>query len=51
MVKARLVEEVLSKLTESGEFDKAVEEIVEGKTDPYSACDNLVLPKLEPFLH
>jgi len=50
MVKARLIEEVLGKLTESGEFDRAVEEIVEGKADPYSACDNLVLPKIRPFL-
>jgi len=46
MIKARLVEEVLSRLTESGEFDKAVESIVEGKVDPYTACEDLVLPIL-----
>ncbi len=48
MVKARLIEEVMGRLTETGEFDKAVEDIVAGKTDPYTACDRLVLPKIEP---
>ncbi|MBW2616942.1 MAG: methylmalonyl Co-A mutase-associated GTPase MeaB [Deltaproteobacteria bacterium] len=46
MVKNRLIEEVLDKITGTGEFDKAVESIVEGKTDPYTACDNLVLPAI-----
>ena len=46
MVKNRLIEEVVHQLTETGEFDKAVEAIVEGKVDPYTACDNLVLPRL-----
>ncbi|MBW1766044.1 MAG: methylmalonyl Co-A mutase-associated GTPase MeaB [Deltaproteobacteria bacterium] len=46
MVKGFLIQGVFSKLTESGEFEKAVESIVEGKTDPYTACDNLLLPKL-----
>ncbi len=44
MIKARLLEEVLGKLTETGDFDKAVQAISDGKIDPYSACDNLVLP-------
>jgi LAO/AO transport system kinase len=44
MIRNRLIEEVLGKLTETGEFDRAVQAIVEGKTDPYSACDELVLP-------
>ena len=44
MIKARLLEEVISKLTETGDFDKAVQAITAGKIDPYSACDNLVLP-------
>ena len=44
MIKARLLEEVLSKLTETGDFEKAVQAISDGKIDPYSACDNLVLP-------
>jgi len=47
MVKSRLIEEVLGKLTETGEFDRAVDEIVEGQIDPYTACDNLVLPNIE----
>lgn len=47
MVKNRLIEEVLSRLIETGEFESAVERIVEGASDPYSACDNLVLPKLD----
>lgn len=46
MVKNRLVEEVINKLIETGEFDRTVESIVKGKIDPYSACDDLVLPKL-----
>jgi len=47
MVKGFLIQRVFSELTESGEFEKAVESIVEGKSDPYSACDNLVLPKID----
>ncbi len=46
MVKNRLVEEVLRKLIDTGEFEKTVESIVSGAMDPYSACDLLVLPKL-----
>ena len=46
MIKARLVEEVLDRLTESGEFEKAVGKILEGKVDPYTACEELVLPTL-----
>jgi len=46
MVKARLWEEVVDRLTESGEFDNAVESIVKGKVDPYTACEDLVLPTL-----
>jgi len=41
-----VIEEVLENLTETGEFDRAVDSIVEGKLDPYSACDNLLLPAL-----
>jgi LAO/AO transport system kinase len=47
MVKNRLIEDVINKITETGEFDEAVKSIVEGKMDPYTACDNLVLPKLD----
>ncbi|MCF8143029.1 MAG: methylmalonyl Co-A mutase-associated GTPase MeaB [Deltaproteobacteria bacterium] len=46
MIKARLIEEVLDRLTDSGEFDAAVTSIVEGKVDPYTACEDLVLPIL-----
>jgi LAO/AO transport system kinase len=47
MLKKRLIEEVLENLTETGQFDQAVDSIVEGKIDPYSACDELVLPAIE----
>jgi LAO/AO transport system kinase len=47
MVKSRLIEEVLNKITGSGEFDQAVVDIVQGDVDPYTACDRLVLPKLD----
>jgi len=46
MVKNRLIEEVLTQITETGEFEKAVQDIVGGDIDPYTACDNLVLPKV-----
>ncbi|MFC1532644.1 methylmalonyl Co-A mutase-associated GTPase MeaB [Thermodesulfobacteriota bacterium] len=47
MVKNRLVHEVFARLEENDEFEEAVESIVDGKTDPYSASDELVLPKLD----
>ena len=46
MIKARLIEEVLDTLTESGTFDRAVASIVDGAVDPYTACENLVFPAL-----
>jgi len=46
IVKARLVEEVIDKLVQTGEFEAAINSIVEGKTDPYTACDNLIIPIL-----
>lgn len=46
MVKGRLIQAVFYQLTESGEFERAVESIIEGKIDPYTASDNLVLPKI-----
>jgi LAO/AO transport system kinase len=48
MVKDRLIQEVFNRLIETGEFERAVKSIIAGKTDPYSACDDLILPKLEP---
>ena len=46
MIKARLIEEIIDGLTQSGNFDKAVESIIKGEIDPYTACENLVLPTL-----
>jgi LAO/AO transport system kinase len=48
MVKNRLIQTMFHELTQTGEFEEAVEAIAEGKTDPYTACDNLILPKLGP---
>ena len=42
----RILEELVDRLTQTGEFDRAVDSILEGKTDPYTACDELVLPRL-----
>ena len=36
----------MERLIESGEFDRAVDAITAGETDPYSACDDLVVSKL-----
>ena len=44
-VKSRLIQEVFARLAEGDEFEKAVDSILEGKTDPYTASDELVLPK------
>lgn len=46
MVKTRVMEEVINSITKTVEFERAVESIVEGKVDPYTACENLVLPRL-----
>jgi LAO/AO transport system kinase len=46
MIKNRLVQEVLDQLIEGGEFERAVEDILAGVTDPYTASDNLVLSRL-----
>jgi len=50
MLKNRLVQEVMERLLESGRFDKAVDAVASGETDPYSACDDLLLSKLDAFL-
>ncbi|MBN1850706.1 MAG: methylmalonyl Co-A mutase-associated GTPase MeaB [Deltaproteobacteria bacterium] len=47
MVKYRLIEKVFQRLVESGDFEKAVQAIVKGEKDPYTAVDDLVLPKLD----
>ena len=46
MIKNRLVQEVLDQLIEGGEFERAVEAILAGEMDPYTASDNLVFSKL-----
>jgi LAO/AO transport system kinase len=46
MVKNRIVQGVFEELLKTGDFEEAVDSIVEGKTDPYTACDSLVIPKL-----
>ncbi len=46
MVKNRLVQEVLDQLIESGDFERAVEAILAGEMDPYTASDDLVLSKV-----
>ncbi|MBW1804769.1 MAG: methylmalonyl Co-A mutase-associated GTPase MeaB [Deltaproteobacteria bacterium] len=47
MVKERLIHEVFNRITESGEFEKAVESVVTGEIDPYTASDELVVPILD----
>ena len=49
MVKNRLIEKVSKRLTDTGAFYKAVDSVVGGETDPYTACDSLVLPFLNAF--
>lgn len=46
MIKSRLLQEVFASITEEGEFEKAVESILQGETDPYTASDELILKKL-----
>jgi LAO/AO transport system kinase len=46
MIKSRLIQEVLDRLLETGEFDGAVDAVAAGEKDPYTACDDLLLPKL-----
>jgi LAO/AO transport system kinase len=42
MVKQRLIDVVLERIIDTGEFEEAVDSVVSGEMDPYSACDNLV---------
>jgi putative protein kinase ArgK-like GTPase of G3E family len=46
MVKNRIIQGVFEELLKTGDFEEAVDSIVEGKTDPYTACDSLVIPKV-----
>jgi len=49
MVKNRLIEDVINRLNEINGFDAAVNSIVDGKMDPYTACDSILLPMLGHF--
>ena len=46
MVKNRLVQEVVDRMVESGEFARAVSAVMTGEKDPYTACDDLIVPRL-----
>ncbi|NIR17256.1 MAG: hypothetical protein GWN86_26415 [Desulfobacterales bacterium] len=46
MVKNRIIQGVFEELLKTGDFEEAVDSIVNGRTDPYTACDSLVIPKL-----
>jgi LAO/AO transport system kinase len=48
MVKNRLIQEGFKQLAQTGAFDEAVQSIVDGQMDPYTACDTLILPELGP---
>jgi LAO/AO transport system kinase len=48
MIKDKIVRDVLSDVTQSGEFEDAVQSVLEGKIDPYTACDNIVSKRLKP---
>jgi len=46
MVKSRLLQEVFARIEEGDEFESAVDSIVQGETDPYTASDELVIKRL-----
>jgi LAO/AO transport system kinase len=48
MVKSRLINDVFKRLIESGEFERSVESIVKGDSNPYTVVDKLILS--EPVL-
>ncbi len=41
MIKIQIMTQIMDKLTRTGKFEKAVDLIVKGKIDPYTACENL----------
>jgi LAO/AO transport system kinase len=49
IVRYRLIQEGLKQLGQTGVFDKAVQSIVNGDMDPYTACDDLILSRLGFF--
>ncbi|MCD6561536.1 MAG: methylmalonyl Co-A mutase-associated GTPase MeaB [Deltaproteobacteria bacterium] len=46
LIKNRFIKDILNNLIKSKEFDKAVDSILNGTIDPYTACDNVMLPIL-----
>lgn len=48
MVKNRIIQEVFERLEKSGELEEAVESVIEGRVDPYTVCDRIVLSHLRP---
>ncbi len=48
MVRNRIIQEVSERIAASGEFEKAVDAVLNGEVDPYTACDKLVLNHLQP---
>jgi LAO/AO transport system kinase len=47
ILRNRLIEVVFNRLIESGDFNKVVESVAKGELDPYTACDNLLIPIID----
>jgi len=47
MIKDQIIQEVLADIVNSGEFEQALQSIVERKLDPYTACDSIVSKKIK----
>jgi LAO/AO transport system kinase len=47
MIKDKIVRQVLDDIIHSGEFEEALQLIMKGKVDLYTACDNIVLKELK----
>jgi len=41
----RLMEDFSTQMMEDDRFEQAVDSICEGETDPYTACDDLILSR------
>ena len=46
MIRNRIMQEVFERLSASGEFEDAVDSVLSGRIDPYTACDRLVESQL-----
>ena len=46
MIKVRIIHEVLADLVESGEFETALQLVLDKKIDPYTACDTIISKRL-----